>query len=103
MTRSELTVTIAQRFPQLVVKDAEIAVNEILKAIAATLVRGDRIEIRGFGSFSLNYKPPRHGRNPKTGEQVSVPGKHVPHFKAGKELREVVDSSALAPTQRMAA
>jgi integration host factor subunit beta len=103
MTRSELTVTVAQRFPQLVVKDAEIAVNEILKAIAETLVRGNRVDIRGFGSFSLNYKAPRNGRNPKTGEQVLVPGKHVPHFKAGKELREIVDSSVLAPMQRKAA
>lgn len=56
-----------------------------------TLIRGDRIEIRGFGTFHLNYRPPRTGRNPKTGDLVDVPGKHVPHFKAGKALREAID------------
>jgi integration host factor subunit beta len=68
-----------------------MAVRAILDAMAATLVRGDRIEIRGFGSFALNYRPPRNGRNPKTGESVNVPAKYVPHFKAGLELRERVD------------
>ena len=91
MTRSELTAALAQRFPQLVQKDAEMAVTEILGAIATALAVGNRVEIRGFGSFSLNYRPPRTGRNPKTGEKVAVPGKHVSHFKAGKELRERVE------------
>lgn len=90
MTRSELITALAQRFPQLVQKDAELAVGEILSAITQALSQGQRVEIRGFGSFALNYRPSRTGRNPKTGEKVSVPGKHVPHFKAGKELRERV-------------
>ena len=82
---------LAGRFPQLVAKDADFAVKVILDAMTAALARGDRIEIRGFGSFSLNHRPPRVGRNPKSGERVEVPAKHVPHFKAGKELRERVD------------
>ena len=91
MTKSELIVRLAERFPQLVTKDADFAVKMILDAMSDALVRGDRIEIRGFGSFALNYRPPRTGRNPKSGEKVSVPAKWVPHFKAGKELRERVD------------
>ncbi len=90
MTKSELILRLAERFPQLVVKDADYAVNMMLEAMAEALVRGDRIEIRGFGSFALNYRPPRVGRNPKSGEKVSVQAKWVPHFKAGKELRERV-------------
>ncbi|MDE2441277.1 MAG: integration host factor subunit beta [Betaproteobacteria bacterium] len=91
MTKSELIAQLAERFPQLVAKDADFAVKMILDAMSEALVRGDRIEIRGFGSFALNYRPPRVGRNPKSGEKVSVPAKWVPHFKAGKELRERVD------------
>jgi len=91
MTRSELIQIIAERFPHLVLKDTEISVSTILEAISASLSNGHRIEIRGFGSFSLNYRPPRTGRNPKTGVTVPVPGKHVPHFKAGKELAARVD------------
>ena len=93
MTKSELIARLAERFPQLVAKDAEFAVKMILDAMSEALVRGDRIEIRGFGSFALNYRPPRVGRNPKSGEKVSVPAKWVPHFKAGKELRERVDQA----------
>ena len=92
MTKSELIARLAERFPQLVVKDADFAVKMMLDAMSEALVRGDRIEIRGFGSFALNYRPPRVGRNPKSGEKVSVPAKWVPHFKAGKELRERVDN-----------
>lgn len=88
MTRSELVAALAQRFPGLMLKDADVSVKEILEAIAGTLAKGHRVEIRGFGSFALNYRPPRTGRNPKTGEKVAVGGKYVPHFKAGKELRE---------------
>ena len=77
--------------PHLVAADAELAVKTILDAMVQNLVEGKRIEIRGFGSFSLNFRPPRVGRNPKTGEKVTVAGKHVPHFKAGKELRDRVD------------
>jgi integration host factor subunit beta len=91
MTKSELIAQLAERFPQLVAKDADYAVKMILDAMTDALARGDRIEIRGFGSFALNYRPPRVGRNPKSGEKVNVPEKYVPHFKAGKELRERVD------------
>jgi integration host factor subunit beta len=93
MTKSDLIARLAERFPQLVAKDADFAVKMILDALSEALVKGDRIEIRGFGSFSLNYRPPRVGRNPKSGDKVSVPEKWVPHFKAGKELRERVDSA----------
>ncbi len=91
MTKSELIARLAERFPQLVAKDADFAVKMILDALTSALVKGDRIEIRGFGSFALNYRPPRIGRNPKSGDKVQVPEKYVPHFKAGKELRERVD------------
>ncbi len=96
MTRSELIQTLAERFPQLTRKDAEIAVQEILDAIGRSLANGDRVEIRGFGSFGLNFRPPRTARNPKTGAPVEVAGKWIPHFKAGKEMRERV-ADALAP------
>lgn len=94
MTKSELIARLAGRFPQLVAKDADCAVKVILDAMADSLSQGDRIEIRGFGSFALNYRPPRVGRNPKSGERVEVAQKYVPHFKAGKELRERVDIPA---------
>ena len=93
MTKSDLIARLAERFPQLVAKDADFAVKMILDAMSEALAKGDRIEIRGFGSFALNYRPPRVGRNPKSGDKVSVPEKWVPHFKAGKELRERVDSA----------
>jgi len=96
MTKSELIARLAERFPQLVAKDADFAVKMILDAMSEALAKGDRIEIRGFGSFALNYRPPRVGRNPKSGDKVSVPQKWVPHFKAGKELRERVDCALLA-------
>jgi integration host factor subunit beta len=92
MIRSELINRLAAHFPQFTTKDTELAVKAILEALSNTLVKGDRIEIRGFGSFGLNYRPPRTGRNPKTGEAVQVPAKAVPHFQAGKELRTKVDS-----------
>jgi integration host factor subunit beta len=88
MTRSELVTTLAQRFPQLQIQDSEVSVKEILNAISNALVQGNRAEIRGFGSFALKFRPPRQGRNPKTGQAVAVPGKFVPHFKPGKELRD---------------
>jgi len=96
MTRSDLIVKLAERYPQLLGKDAELAVKVILESMATSLTSGDRIEIRGFGSFALNYRPPRMGRNPKSGDKVQVPAKYVPHFKAGKELRERVDLPAKA-------
>ena len=91
MTRSELVSSLAQRFPQLQRSDTEQSVAVILGAISRSLIDGGRAEIRGFGSFNLNRRPPRIGRNPKTGEKVDVPEKWTPHFKAGKELRAIVD------------
>ena len=91
MTKSKLINILAARFSQLVHKDAELSVKTILDEMSQSLKKNNRIEIRGFGSFSLNYRPPRIGRNPKTGEKVNVPEKYVPHFKAGKELRVRVD------------
>ncbi len=91
MTKSELIARLAERHPHLVAADAELAVKTIIDAMVNTLVGGERIEIRGFGSFTLNFRPPRLGRNPKTGDKVQVAGKYVPHFKAGKELRDRVD------------
>jgi len=90
MTRSDLITRLAELHPQLLAKDAELSVKVILDALSSTLSRGGRVEIRGFGSFGLNYRPPRQGRNPKTGDKVGVPAKYVPHFKAGKDLRERV-------------
>ena len=94
MTRSDLIDSLAQLYPQLLAKDVEMAVRVILDAMTDSLSRGDRVEIRGFGRFSLNYRPSRTGRNPKTGEKVQVPAKYVPHYKVGKELRERVDYDA---------
>jgi integration host factor subunit beta len=93
MTKSELIARLAERNPRLVARDADEAVNTMLDAMTEALAGGQRIEIRGFGSFALNYRPPRIGRNPKSGDRVQVPAKHVPHFKAGKELRERVDGN----------
>ncbi|WP_420992870.1 integration host factor subunit beta [Cupriavidus sp. 30B13] len=97
MTKSELVEKLAARFPQLLLRDADISVKTILDAMSEALADGHRIEIRGFGSFGLNRRPPRVGRNPKSGERVLVPEKRVPHFKAGKELRERVDRSLMTP------
>jgi len=91
MTRSDLVERLAERFGQLTHRDAEFAVKTILDAMGEALVRGHRIEIRGFGSFSINRRPPRVGRNPRSGESVAIPEKRVPHFKPGKALREAVD------------
>ena len=93
MTKSELIALLASRYPQLAARDTDIAVKTVLDAMTQALVNGQRIEIRGFGSFSLSMRSPRVGRNPKSGEKVMVPAKQVPHFKAGKELRERVDAA----------
>jgi integration host factor subunit beta len=99
MTKSELIARLAERNPRLVARDADEAVKTILDMMGAALIQAGRIEIRGFGSFALNYRPPRVGRNPKSGERVQVPAKFVPHFKAGKELRVRVDAEEpAAPT-----
>lgn len=94
MTKSELIANLAARFPQLLVRDAELAAHTILDAVLHTLACEQRVEIRGFGSFSVSARPSRMGRNPKTGEQVVVPTKKVPHFKPGKDMRERVDLMA---------
>ena len=96
MTRSDLVEELATRFTQLAHRDAELAVKTVLDAMSEALVRGHRIEIRGFGSFSINRRPPRKGRNPRSGETVMIPEKRVPHFKPGKALREAVDAAAAA-------
>ena len=90
MTKSELIEILSQRQAHLKGDDVDLAVKALLEMMGGALSAGERIEIRGFGSFSLHYRPPRLGRNPKTGESVALPGKHVPHFKPGKELRERV-------------
>ena len=91
MTKSKLIERIAHRQSQLVHRDVELAVKTILEHMAECLASGGRIEIRGFGSFSLHYRSGRVGRNPKTGAPVSLPAKYVPHFKPGKKLRERVN------------
>ena len=93
MTKSELIEIISGKQSQLSVKDVELAVKTLIEQMSETLAAGDRIEIRGFGSFSLHYRAPRIGRNPKTGESVGLAGKYVPHFKPGKELRDRVNQS----------
>jgi len=94
MTKSELIEKLSDRLNHLSAKDVEKSIKEILELMAKSLSEGERIEIRGFGSFSLHYRAPRVGRNPKTGKSVELSGKYVPHFKPGKELRERVNLSA---------
>lgn len=91
MTKSELIEKLAEKHSHLPFKVVEDAVKEMLEHMASTLANGKRIEIRGFGSFSLHYRAPRLGRNPKTGEKVELESKYVPHFKPGKELRDRVN------------
>lgn len=91
MTKSELIERIAARQSQLSSKDVELAVKLMIEELSQTLAQGERIEIRGFGSFSLHFRAPRIGRNPKTGESVGLAGKYVPHFKPGKDLRDRVN------------
>lgn len=93
MTKSELIEKLAEQHANLPAKDVENAVKEILEQMADSLAESDRIEIRGFGSFSLHFRAPRTGRNPKTGDTVELQGKYVPHFKPGKELRDRVNAS----------
>ncbi len=95
MTKSELIEILASKNNHLNTKDLELAVKSLLEQMSQALASGERIEIRGFGSFSLHYRPPRIGRNPKTGDAVALSAKYVPHFKPGKELRERVNGSRL--------
>ena len=92
MTKSELIEFLSKQQPQLKADDVDLAVKTILEMMSSSLADGKRIEIRGFGSFSLHYRPARTGRNPKTGEAVQLSGKHVPHFKPGKELHDRVNN-----------
>jgi integration host factor subunit beta len=101
MTRSELIEELTALFPQLSHSDMESAVKTILDAIGNTLEQGERVEIRGFGSFNLSIRAPRQGRNPRSGESVSIPAKKVPHFKPGKALREAVDAQAQLLNSRL--
>ncbi|PCS24228.1 integration host factor subunit beta [Candidatus Enterovibrio escicola] len=91
MTKSELIERLCSQQTHLSVKQVEDCIKEILEHMVTTLEEGQRIEVRGFGSFSLHYRAPRMGRNPKTGEKVKLEGKYVPHFKPGKELRDRVN------------
>ena len=91
MTKSELIEALARRQTHLAFADVEMAVKSVIEQMSQALAEGERIEVRGFGSFALHFRPSRIGRNPKTGESVALPGKHVPHFKPGKELRERVN------------
>ena len=97
MTKSELIEIITTKQKHLPAKDVELALKQMLEIMSDALAQGDRIEIRGFGSFSLHFRPPRQGRNPKTGEAVALDGKFVPHFKPGKDLRERVNEGADRP------
>ncbi len=99
MTKSELIEKIAHQQSHLAYRDVEFSVKSLLEQMSRALATGKRIEIRGFGSFSLHFRPPRTGRNPKTGDPVYLPGKHVPHFKPGKELRERVSGVTPLPTE----
>jgi integration host factor subunit beta len=92
MTKSELIEALARSQGHLAYKDVELAVKGLLESMSQALAGGERIEVRGFGSFSLHFRPPRTGRNPKSGHAVSLRGKYVPHFKPGKQLRERVNS-----------
>ena len=102
MTKSELIDRIARKQSQLVHRDVELAVKAMIESMAESLSVGGRIEIRGFGSFSLHYRAGRVGRNPKTGIPVSLPAKYVPHFKPGKRLRERVDRDARSSLEAQA-
>ena len=99
MTKSELIELLTQRQAHLKGEDVDLAVKAMLEMMGGALAAGDRIEVRGFGSFSLHYRPPRTGRNPKTGDAVALAGKHVPHFKPGKELRERVNDVTPLPEE----
>ena len=98
MTRSDLVEELAARFEQLTQRDAEVAVKTLLEALGEALAQGQRIEVRGFGSFSITHRAPRMGRNPRSGAAVAIPARRVTHFKPGKALREAVDHGAAADT-----
>ena len=99
MTKSELIEIIAREQSHLAYRDVELAVKCMIEQMSQSLASGDRIEIRGFGSFSLHYRPPGVGRNPNTGDSVTLSGRYVPHFRPGKELRERVNSKFAASNE----
>ncbi|MCE7901435.1 MAG: integration host factor subunit beta [Gammaproteobacteria bacterium PRO9] len=99
MTKSELIEVLARKQKHLPTKDVELAVKHLLDLMSDALANGQRIEIRGFGSFSLHFRPARMGRNPKTGDAVALAGKYVPHFKPGKDLRDRVNENRQLPIQ----
>lgn len=94
ITKSELIEKISLKQNHLAHKDIELSIKSLIEQMSTSLAKGNRIEIRGFGSFSLHFRQSRTGRNPKTGQAVLLPGKHVPHFKPGKELRQRVNRSS---------
>ena len=96
MTKSELIEALAKKHPYLALKDVDLAVDCIIEHMCQAVIANNRIEVRGFGSFSLHYHPARLGRNPKTGESLNLSAKYLLHFKPGKELRDRVDESRLA-------
>jgi integration host factor subunit beta len=100
MTKSELIEAIAEKHNQLSQKDIDLSVKSILEQMVQSMEKNERIEIRGFGSFALHHRPPRKGRNPKTGEAVKLPEKYVPHFKPGKELRDRVNMGSRSKGKR---
>ncbi|BCK86890.1 integration host factor subunit beta [Sideroxyarcus emersonii] len=89
MNRSDLIIKLAEQTPNLQAKDVELGVRIIIEQLATTIANGNRVEVRGFGSFGLNYRKPRNGRNPKTGEKIAISAKYHPHFKPGKALKEL--------------
>ncbi len=95
MIKSELIASLAAKMTQLPEKQVTDSINKILELMSEALIKNERIEIRGFGSFSLHHRPPRNAHNPKTGEKVITEAKYSPHFKPGKELRERVDTSRM--------
>jgi integration host factor subunit beta len=103
MTKSELINVLADEQDHLPYPDVEAAVRQVIECMSAALATGERIEIRGFGSFSLHFRPPRIGRNPKTGEAVALDGRHAPYFKPGKDLRERANAAFSGPADRPAA
>lgn len=101
LIKSQLIAEISKRFPHLAEKDLAIAVNSIIDQLSQALANGGRIEIRGFGSFCLHYRPPRRAHNPKTGEKLVTNPKYAAHFKPGKELRDKVNANKHLPIEKM--
>ena len=100
LTKSELIDRIFERHLHLTNREADAAVNEVLRTMVSAMSHGVRVEIRGFGSFSLKYREAREGRNPRTGEPVQVPAKFVPHFRAGKEMRDALNEKVQAESSQ---